>query len=211
MTHRVNRIIYSRSGRARVFFDGRSEPGSTGRQPIITSPLLISRYAISRDSEINDSEYDSFVRDSALFHALDYCLRILARFSYTLKRLGLKMKQKGFTGPVIRLTLDKLEQMQVVNEGEQIKAVITDLQKRNYSHLQIRQRLLARGFTADLIDSRLAEDTEQETEKCRALVAKKTRHGRREKQKLWQFLARRGFSSDTIRAVITDDGAGVDE
>ena len=84
-------------------------------------------------------------------------------------------------------------------------------QERELNHRSrrdITQRLIQKGVDREIITQAFDEEGEElpeedpETEQARALVLKRIRSGKTEREKMIGFLERRGFSYQTIRKVL---------
>ena len=174
-----------------------------GKQPIL--PDEFGNYTEKQLQKLRNRAYNS-----AVWH--------LGRQPYTRYQLTQKLKRKQIPDDIIAETLDKLEELGWVDDVAYTEQFVHS--KRTYEKLgvsAIRQKLLLKGVSRDIIDAQLTEVTVEEQEetayllaerKHRLLVRKET-DPQKLIQKIAQHLAYRGYSGSisyaTAKQVVQDN------
>ncbi len=134
--------------------------------------------------------------------ALEAALHLLGYRAQSEKELRRKLKQRGFSGSDIDRAVEDLYRYEYLND-EELAAEIFENYRRDglYGNRYIKQKLQMRGLSC--------EDwltPEEEEEKAELALQKKEVSApgyRADYQKAAAFLARRGFSYDVIRRVLS--------
>lgn len=129
-------------------------------------------------------------------------LRLLARREHSRAELGRKLSPHAESREAVEVLLDSLEQKKQLSD-ERYVAERARVLSRKYGAARIRQDLKAKGIAREAID-RIS--SEGELERARGILARKYREPaatREERAKRMRFLQSRGFSSDTIRALMS--------
>ena len=152
---------------------------------------------------------DLFELDPEVNKAKKAAFTLLGRRAYTRKEIREKLTKRGFDGEVIDKTIVILERVRVINDRDfawryvqeklRLKPVGTPVLKRD---------LARRGVEAPVIEDVLAEalsDVDLEAVAFRLLYTRRSRYLQLNRDKAWNrmysFLARRGFSPDVARPV----------
>ena len=138
-------------------------------------------------------------------HIFNYACAILARRRYSVNGLREKM-YKRYPGEhaTIENVITRFVALEYLDDAEFARAFIGDQLKRKPQGLRlIRQKLLQKGIDSDLAGHVINTGGVDETELAKAAAVKKARTLKaasplQKKQKLYRFLASRGFSADTI-------------
>lgn len=144
--------------------------------------------------------------------AYEYALRLLTARSYTARSLLRKLTQKGIVPEEARAVLDRLEASGLVNDakfaeqyarskvltsGASKRRVVQDLRRKGIAE-SLANTAIAQVFADEEIDSAaMAEKTARK--KLGQLGALEPRILR---QRLFGFLARRGYDLDDIKKVV---------
>jgi regulatory protein len=149
--------------------------------------------------------------DPAACH--EAALRLLDRARRTRSDLARRLRDQGFPAPAVEGVLDRLAAVGLLDDAEYARAYLAARWGRRPAGWRRLQRdLRARGVgDADLAQARAAlterEGAVDETEAARRVVAQAARRygalePRVRRQRLHALLQRRGFDTDTIRAVL---------
>ena len=133
-------------------------------------------------------------------------LASLERRRRTRSELETILRRKGFGSPAFGPILDRLTEVGLIDDLQYARVF---LERRAASKPRgarlLRSELLAKGIPGDVADQALAERKAESDPVDDALKALKLwlprqakLEPRERRQKLWQFLARRGFSADVI-------------
>jgi regulatory protein len=126
------------------------------------------------------------------------------------KELRERLEKKGFSEKHISLTLLQLKEAGYLND----LALALDLKRQAFDnrllgHNSARRFLLSRGVPDEIIDDTLKYNEETEADKIKKLIEKKLRTAgnypdKKKEKRLWDFLARKGYSFSTIRNALHD-------
>jgi len=120
-----------------------------------------------------------------------------------------RLKKKKFTPEIIKSTLSYLKDKSFIDDNYFAKAWIDSRLKKPFGIRKIREELKLKGIDKEIIDSQINRIKENYSENEIVLEVAKKRLSRfkglepnKAKMRLWGYLTRRGFSSDTIAEVI---------
>jgi regulatory protein len=135
--------------------------------------------------------------------ARDKALNYLARFSRTERQVADYLARKEFPPEEIRAAISFLREHKFVDDCAFAESFLQSRLRLFDGPLKIRQMLLQKGIAKSLIDSLLKEQypSELQIENAAALLEKRmSRRGAAtiERQKLYRFLASRGFTGYVI-------------
>ncbi len=149
-------------------------------------------------------------RQTALEKARAYAFLLLKFRLRSREELRRRMEQKKFTGEVIKETLDFLQEKAFIDDHEFARSWISSRLKRPLGWLRIRQELKLKGVDPKVIEAEIkkARKDYSEGEVVLQLVRMKLEKLKglepyKAKNKVFQFLARRGFSPDSITDALT--------
>ena len=138
--------------------------------------------------------------------ARKYAFVLLSYRSRSEKELRALLGKKGFSETRISGTLHYLRQAGYLDDY----ALALDLKRQAFhnkllGHARAKKFLLDRGVPDEIADEVLKYDEEAEEQKIQKLIEKKMRTmgdcpDKKEIKRLWDFLARKGYSYGTIRS-----------
>lgn len=182
-------------------------------EKILTTANTLASYRVHIDKEFDENTFQSFKRDSELGILHQKCLDILYRKKVNRSQLKRKIdiwKRKvslEFEDNIWSAELQRLEDLQLLNEGEMI---ITDIQKylnkgkgKNY----IKNKLLEKGYNRSDITLSLSE-IEEDLEIIQQLLEKKydslkeKYDKRKSKEHLFRFGLSRGYDPKKVTDAI---------
>ena len=127
------------------------------------------------------------------------------------KEIRERLKREEISEEMIVRVLEYLKEHQLVNDETWSRSFVNDkLHRKPVSSRQLKFSLAQKGITKEVIEQTIAELSETESDEDRALLAAGKRWGRivrsesdsrKRKQKLYTFLAGRGFSFEVIEKV----------
>lgn len=129
-------------------------------------------------------------------------LRLLARREHTRQELERKLSPHAGSSEELKGLLSGLKQKNELSEERFAEERARQL-SRKYGAARIRQDLKSKGVSEELIERVSPAD---ELERARAILERKYRQPaatREERAKRMRFLQSRGFSSDTIRVLMS--------
>lgn len=139
-----------------------------------------------------------------------YAFKLLAYRGRSESELRERLTRKGFPGEAISLAVDYLKKAGYLDDrvlAENLKRQV--LEKKMLGHQGAKVFMMRRGLPAEVVDSVLGYDEERELQSVHKLVDKRLSSmgnylTKNEKRRLWNFLARRGYSSGIIRKALKD-------
>lgn len=140
------------------------------------------------------------------------CLYLIADCMRTEKNIREKIAKGKTKYPdeLVNQVIDNLKQYNYINDKEFAKRFI-ELNKNKFSKKVIKEKLYIKGINNDLIQELLADFNEESEisaakkalyKKCKDYDNIKNELEYKEKSKLFAFLARKGFSYETIETVM---------
>jgi len=165
---------------------------------VLTYRLVVGKELTTKQmQELNDQLDYGKVYQAAL--------KILARQSYTRADLKQKLVAKNFEDSLIQLTVDKLEEIGMVNDNQ---FVISYIQHHSLMGKKgpaiIKKELIRKGISDELINQHLSNYKEEDQlEHVSKLMAQQLRLNKSYgphliKQKIYQTLMTKGFSREVI-------------
>lgn len=133
-------------------------------------------------------------------------LFLLERMDRTEQQLYEKLRQSGYPEICVQAAVDYVKQYHYIDDLKYARTYVR-YQQRKKSRQRLQMDLMKKGVARDLIERALEEEfVSDEREKIRELLEK--RHydysctDRKEQQRMYQFLMRRGYKSGDILAVM---------
>ena len=135
--------------------------------------------------------------------ALEAALRLLGYRAQSEKELRRKLRQRGFSGSDIDSAVEELYRYEYLND-EELAADIFENYRRDglYGNRYIKQKLKMRGLSCE--DSLTPEEEEEKAELAMRRKEASVPGYRSDYRRAAAFLARRGFSYDVIRRVLSN-------
>ena len=131
---------------------------------------------------------------------------MLVRRIHSEKEVREKLRKKKFPHETIEQVIARLYEMNLLNDAHFAGALVRDKLKRTpIGKSALKSKLLQKGIAKETIDDVLGETDLNSEELCMKAAKKKLKtlgkepDARKRKQKLSQFLVRRGFDWETIR------------
>lgn len=149
-------------------------------------------------------------------------MQLLVRREHSRQELAQKLAKHAETAEEIEIVLDELAKRGMLSDAR-FAEMRTHILAKKFGASRIAQDLRARGVSDELADKAVDSTRSSEIERARAAWTKRFRAppaNALEKAKQMRFLQGRGFSFDTIRAVVPakfsaagdgDDDAGAGE
>ena len=146
-------------------------------------------------------------------------MQLLVRREHSRQELAQKLAKHAETAEEIEIVLDELAKRGMLSDAR-FAEMRTHILSKKFGAARIAQDLRARGVSDELADKAVDGARASEVERARSAWAKRFRSppaNALEKAKQMRFLQGRGFSFDTIRAVVPAkfstpaDDTGVDD
>ena len=141
--------------------------------------------------------------------ALAKAVELLARQDQSTQTLRRKLLERGYDEAEVEAAIAKLTEKKYLNDAETCAYQFETLYgEENLSVRQICAKLIQRGFDAETVRNLVPADTyEHELNAAAKAVEKKFSDkipDAKTKNKIWQYLATRGFDGEIIRAAAED-------
>ena len=136
---------------------------------------------------------------------MDQALRLLNIRSYSSKELAAKLEKKGFTSGEIEAILQECTRLHLLDDREYALNYANSLALRNSGQRKIACELRRKRLDRELIQEALQTTGEDEPLRCLEAARYKLRlltretDKRKRREKLFRYLACRGFQSQSIR------------
>ncbi len=167
----------------------------------------VQALGLAEGMEIDREEFDRICRADESLRARDYALLLLSYKARTVAELRTRLASKGFSPAAIDSTLRRLAELNLVNDEQFARRFAEDrIRLGRKGKWRVRAELTRRGVSREQIEQALAEAPDELTA-ARAAARQFCRRNQRLepavlRRRLYGFLARRGFSPDTISSVI---------
>lgn len=167
----------------------------------------LSRYRIVADGELTEDAFQKIKKEVVLKRAKLRALHLLNDMDRTEAQLRTKLKQGLYTEDIIEQTIEYVKSFGYIGDASYARRYIQSKQ-RNKSKKEIYAELCKKGISKDEIDSAMEEcyEEQREEETIRTLLRKKNYNPEQatdvEKQKIYGYLVRKGFTYEQIRQVI---------
>ncbi|MBR1471930.1 MAG: regulatory protein RecX [Lachnospiraceae bacterium] len=176
----------------------------------------LARYDVHEGEEVTSEKLEEIYSDTLYKRAVNRTLYLLGQKDYTLHELEEKLENGKYPESVIRAALETVQDYGYVDDERYTRRYVECYLERK-SGDKIRRELMQKGISRDMIGRVLQEVREQagdeegriERRQIRQLLEK--RHfdktaDRKERDRHFAFLMRRGYSATDITAVFREWG-----
>ena len=167
----------------------------------------LSRFHIVQGEELSEDIFAKIREEVILKRVKLRALHLLNQMDRTEEQLRTKLKQGFYTDDMIDRAVAYVKSFGYIEDDDYAKRFILSRQGSK-SRKEIYAKLYQKGIAKEIIERAMEEcyEDNEEITAIRKLVEKKHFDVRNaadsEKQKIYGYLARKGFSYDTIRQVI---------
>lgn len=176
----------------------------------------LKEYGIKEGKELKAEVYRKILSELLPTRARKRCLHLLQVRPYTEKKLREKLKEGGYPGQVIEDAIAYVKSYHYIDDYAYAKEYVF-YHKEKETRRRLEEKLRAKGISQTILEEVLKEayeDREEEWrlqyEQARKLLEKRsynaTTADRKEQQKQYAFLMRKGFHSSVIREVLSVEG-----
>ena len=169
---------------------------------------LYNELNIQIDDEISFDTYKIILADDQFNRAKNFALSKISYAQKTSFEIEKILKDNNFSNESIQKTIDFLNEYGILNDELFVKSYVSD--KHNISKWaknKIRYSLKAKKISDELIDNYLKEiDDDEEYENAYNFALKKAKNtfNIENKQKVYRYLAGKGFEYDIINKVVSE-------
>lgn len=170
----------------------------------------LRKYGLQEGEPIAERVYEEIVCEVLPKRAKQRCMNLIKSRDYTREQLNLKLKQGGYPERVIEGALEYAASGRYIDDLRYAESFIV-CSHEHKSRRRIENDLLQKGVSAETIAEAWLQwesegNAQDEEEQIKALLAKKHFNLEtadwKEVQKMYAFLARKGFDGDKIRRLL---------
>jgi regulatory protein len=170
------------------------------------------RLGLGRGRELQPQELEEVMRSCERLEARLAATRWLARRPRSRAELARYLKTKGFAAATVEAVLEELQRLGHLSDEQYARTLAEELVRRGRGGpAALRAKLRQRGIAAPLAEQAVAEVMEgvDERELARQIARKRLPVVAQlplpvARRRLYAFLARRGFSPETIASVVSE-------
>lgn len=169
----------------------------------------LSRYHIQKDKELPQEIYEELVGQVLTKRAKLRAMHLLEKMDRTRAELKKKLEQSGYPAKAVEEALEYVESFHYIDDVRYAARYI-EFQKSKKGKARLKMELLQKGISAEIVARALEEAEEQMDAKetiRRMIQSKRKGEGpleEKEKQRLYGFFMRKGFSSSEILSVFRE-------
>lgn len=140
--------------------------------------------------------------------ARQYALKLLSYRGRSVRELEERLRRKGFPDHVVSSTMRHLKHTGLLNDKTLAEALKREAMSTKFlSQYGTRKFMLARGISREIVDSMFSPDENDDIKNASRLADKKLRiignlPDEKIKRRLYNLLLRKGYSFETIKAVL---------
>jgi regulatory protein len=176
----------------------------------LTSEVLL-KFGLRSGDEIDEKAIDEIKQEQNFTSARDSSLRLISRRIRSEKEIIDKLKSKKYDEITIQKVLESLNKLNLLNDKDFANKFVSDSihLKRPFGKLALKFKLqkfgIEKSTASDGINELMTEETEVKlaydaaSKKLRLL---KKHPKEKQKQRIYSFLAQRGFNYDIVRKVM---------
>ena len=180
-----------------------------GHSPFVLYKGEVFRYHIEKDREISPEIYKEIIEEVLTKRAKLRALHLLEQGDKTKKDLEEKLLKNGYPPEAAEAALAYVESFHYIDDKRYALSYIQNQSGRK-GRARIQMELRRKGVPQEYIDQAFQEmEEETDTEAVIRELVQKKRRGQgpmdeKEKQRLYGFLLRRGFSTSDILCVLRE-------
>ncbi len=186
--------------RVNIFIDG--------KYVFAISKMDVAFYNLKEGEELPEKKYNEILDNVVLSKAKLTALSYLSYKDRTKREVIRKLKEKGFTKEVTKKTLVFLVSYGYINDLEFTKKFVKQRALKGYGKFKVVRELKDKGVSEEVIEVATENIEEYEVENALKFGLKKAKRldltEYKDKQKLYAYLQRRGYSYEIIRTVIEE-------
>lgn len=169
-------------------------------------------FGIKEGETIPEETYLEITKTLLPKRATKRAMELLTKKDYTEKKLRDKLAAGLYSDDIIDAAIDYVKSYNYLDDERYARDYVSyNIEYRSKN--RIKQDLMTRGISKDIIDSVIAEFTDEqcrdaEKDQIGRLLVKKhydTSMDYKDKQKIIAFLLRKGYSMDAIRSAMNND------
>lgn len=131
------------------------------------------KFKLENGVEIDKEQYNYYVNYLTFKNAYNDAIRILSYNMKTKKELWEKLRLKGYSDSVIGDVINKLIDLHYLDDEYYAEVYVKEKKERLFSKYRIYNELIRKGIEPSLIEFKLSELYDDETEVIQKLIRKK--------------------------------------
>lgn len=165
------------------------------------------RFHLKEGEELSEEQYEEIRSEILIKRARRRAMHLLEKMDRTESQLRTKLQQGFYSEDIIDDAIAYVEGFHYLDDARYARNYVR-CQVERKSRRKIQMDLLGKGVKKELIEQALEEEYQQEQEQEQILRWVEKKHyaketaDLKEKQKMYQFLMRKGFRSDDILHVL---------
>lgn len=170
----------------------------------------LSRYKIEKDRGISEKVYREITEEILTKRAKLRAMHLLQKMDRTKADLRRKLEQSGYPANAVNTAIEYVESFHYIDD-ERYAAMYIENQKNRKGKVRLKMELIQKGVSSDIIE-RVFENAEEGMDSKGAIreMLQRKRRGDgpmddKEKQRLYGFFMRKGFSSSDILSVFREN------
>jgi len=184
---------------------GKYEVSLEGGEPLVLYGREINAYGIKEQSTITESVYRRIMEEVLNKRATKRAMHLMERQDRTEANLREKLCENHYPTESIDVAVDYLKRFHYLDDRRFAENYISFHQEKESRRI-IRQKLLQKGVPSGIAEEALEEFYEADEEALILELLRKRGYGSdadsKEKQKMYAFLMRKGFSASAIAHVM---------
>lgn len=165
------------------------------------------RFGLQEQEELSTEEYEEIRNEILIKRARKRAMFLLEKMDRTESQLRDKLRQGFYSEDIIDDAVSYVKSFHYIDDNRYAESYVR-CQKERKSKRQIQRDLLQKGIKREIIEEALEAEYEPESEEELILKWIEKRHYNiensdiKEKQKMYQFLMRKGFRSEDILHIL---------
>jgi regulatory protein len=163
---------------------------------------------LSVDEEISEKKLKELELNVELYKIKQSSYRYLSGRNHSKYELKMKLLKKKYSKSLVGQVLNDLERQHLINDEDFARDYFNSQLRKSRGLLKIKSELFKKGVNREIIEKTsndhgdafvFLESAKSIAEKKYSILIKRNISDRKMEQKIYQFLASRGFTSDIIR------------
>lgn len=167
----------------------------------------VRRYSLEEGAELSDGQYEEICSEILKKRARRRTMHLLEKMDRTEAQIREKLRQGFYPEEIIEDAVAYVKGYHYLDDSRYAGNYVRN-QREKKSRRKIQMELMAKGIDRELAEQTLEEECQRENEQELILKWVEKKHysaqtaDLKEKQRMYQFLMRKGFQSDDILHVL---------
>ncbi|MCI8683348.1 MAG: regulatory protein RecX [Lachnospiraceae bacterium] len=167
----------------------------------------VRRYSLEEGAELSDGQYEEICSEILKKRARRRTMHLLEKMDRTEAQIREKLRQGFYPEEIIEDAVAYVKGYHYLDDSRYAENYVRN-QREKKSRRKIQMELMAKGIDRELAEQALEEECQRENEQELILKWVEKKHysaqtaDLKEKQRMYQFLMRKGFQSDDILHVL---------